>query len=273
MEARAGGLVERAVVEAIDAVAAPARRAEVLRLALTWARLDVVPEDGRGVADFVEGPLYRAAEEVLGAELAASIRDQLTPLVEMVAYDEVSEVRPSTPGLRPTPLDDDDFPELTIEGAANDDDFPVLELEDDAASEPAPSRLAARPLLLTDPAPGTVPTLFVASLDPTAVQELGKAMVGVAALEPVSDALAVLEGLGEGDVVVIDCRRPSVGLGTLVALAPELPKGARVVLWRERPEQHEQLAQLGTGMPKDWICCGADAKPEDVATVCRVLLQ
>lgn len=268
MEARAGGLVQRAVVEAIDAVAAPALSAEVLSLALKWARCDTVPEGGLEVAEFVEGALYRAAEEVLGAERAGAIRDQLTPLVEMVAYEEVSSVRPSTPGLRPTPLDDDDFPELTIE-EPRDAPAPLLELD-----EPLPEEAKrARPLYLTNPAPARLPFLFVASRDPTAVQELGAALIGVAAIEPVNDALAVLEGLAEGDVVVIDCERPSVGLGTLVALAPELPKDARVVLWREREEQHEQLANLGTGMPGDWICCGADASPDDVATVCRVLFE
>ena len=261
MHARAGGLVERAVVEAIDAVAAPLRRAEVLRLALTWARFDTVPEDGQGVAEFVDGPLFRAAEEVLGTELAVAIRDQLTPLVEMVAYDEVSEVRPSTPGLRPTPLDDDDFPILTIEGI---DDAPAVE----KARPVAPPRL-----FLTDPAPDQVPVVFVASHDPISVERLGAALVGIAQVEPLTDALAVLDRLGEGDLVVIDCLHPSVGLGTLVALSPELPKAARVLLWRERQEQHEQLASLGSGMPEDWICCGADAEPEDIATICSVLMR
>jgi hypothetical protein len=258
--AKARGLVEQTVTEAIDAVAAPARRVAVLKLALTWARREAVPERGPEVAEFVEGPLFRAAQELLGHELAEAIRLELAPIVRMTASQEISEVRPSTPveGYAPLPPDEpeDDFPELTVE-AAPEEPFE------------APRRQAA----VTDPAPGSLPLLLVASVDPSTLQQLGRALAGVASLEPARDALAILENLGEGDVVVVDCHRPSVRLETLLALSPELPGEARVVLWREAADLEAQLAAFGSGLPRDWIRCGEDADADDVAAVCRVLFE
>ncbi|HJL16486.1 MAG TPA: hypothetical protein RMH99_12565 [Sandaracinaceae bacterium LLY-WYZ-13_1] len=302
--AAAGGLIERAVSEAIDAVAAPSLRAEVIRLALAWARRADIPERGPDAGDFVRGPLYHAAQEVLGPQLAASIRDELMPVTDMVADEEISEVRPSTPvrGYAPLPeaparvadgddafpvlevteAEGDDFPVLEI-AEADDDDFPVLELASDVPTEDvlhpfdgdgeeAPDS-GRRPMQLTDPAPGRMRKLLVASRDPEALSELSRALVGVAALQPVADALAILEQLGPEDVMLVDCGRPTVRLETLLAMAPEIPAGARIVLWRERPDLEQQLSALGDGLPGDWICCGDHATSEDAAAVCRVLFH
>lgn len=242
---RAGGMVERAVVEAIDAHAAPSVRAAVIELALQWAGRAEVPERGPEVAAFFFGPLHRAVHEELGHEAALAVRAELEPIAVMVADAEVSSVRPS-------------WPELTI--------FEGNELETD----PAP----ARPTFPTDPAPRReLPLVVVASSDPSSVARLGGALAGVAYLEPARDALALLEGLGrqKTGVIVLDCRHPSVRAETLLAMQPELPEGTRVLLWGETPALERELASLGAGIPRAWLHCGAGASAEDVAAVCRVL--
>ncbi len=257
--ARAGGLVERAVAEAIDAVAIPSVRERVISLALRWARRSDIPERGPDVGHFVRDALYRAVESALGPEAAASVRDELDPVVEMVADNEVSEVRPSWPALL---FDDDDEPELTIE------------IEDEDEDE-EPARREHGLLLATTPAPAQLPLLLMASSNPGSVDRLGHALRGVALLEPVRDALSVLEGFGreETALIVVDCRHPTIQAETLLALQPDIPEGSRVVLWGEAPGMEHQLTTLGGGMPDNWVLCGPDASDEDVADVCRVLLE
>ncbi len=254
--ARAGGLVGQAVAEAIDAVAVPSVRDAVIALAVRLSRWSDIPERGPEVGDFVRGALHRALESSLGREIASAVCDELEPVVEMVAAAEVSEVRPSWPGLRAHT--DGDEPELTIEVG---DDPPEI--------APAMQRHVA-----TNPAPRELPLLLIASSDPSSVAELGRALGGVAILEPVRDALSLLEAFarGEARVVVLDCGHPAVRAETLLAMTPELPEGAQVVLWGEAPDLEDELASLAGGMPDAWVLCGVRASATDVGAICRVLL-
>jgi hypothetical protein len=240
--------MERAVVEAIDAVAAPPVRNRILELALKGAGIRAVPDDGPEFRTFVEGALCRTIIYVLGEEAALSVHSELALLAEMVPADEVSEVRRSSwPAARRTSSD----PEVTIE------------LGD------------ARPLVETNPAPRDLPVLLVASSDPRSMSHLSSALSGVAYIEPVTDALEVLEGLGRGEasLVVVDCRHPTVQAETLVAMQPELPPDSRIVLWGEQAALERALTSLPHGIPDAWILCGHEASAEDVADVCRVLLE
>lgn len=235
--ARATGLIERAVAEAIDAVATPRVRADVIGLALQSARRSVIPERGPAVASFVEGPLFRAIVCLLGEPAATTVRDELAQVAAMVLDEDVSEIRPSWPCAPP----------------------------DDARSP-----------LATVPAPrGEVPLVVVASSSPIALSMLSVALGGAAYVEPARDALALVEGLGrhEDGLILLDCRSPSVQLETLLALSPELPAGTRVVLWGEPDALEHRLAALGAPMPASWVCCGPNAGADDVAAVCRVLLD
>lgn len=258
-------MVERAVAEAIDALAAPPVRAKVVALALRWSRRSDIPERGPEVGEFVFGPLYRAVEQTLGMEVALAVRAELEPVAALVADTEVSSVRPSWPNL-------DDEPELVV-----DDDEPELFVEEDAELEDelGGGFEVRRPSFPTDPAPRReLPLVIVASADPTSVARLGAALGGVAYLEPARDALGILEGIGRQrtGVIVLDCRRPSVSAETLLAMQPELPEGSRVLMWGETPALERDLEGLGAGIPAAWIRCGSDASAEDVAAICGVLL-
>lgn len=246
--------MERAIVEAIDALVAPAVRTRIVELALRWARRTSVPERGPEVEEFVNGPLRAALEATAGEQVALAVNEELATLVAVVADAEVSSVRSSWPAPGSEP-------EITV-GAWDDLEDPR---EDPPAGPPFP----------TEPAPQCdLPLVLVASYDPTTVARLGAALAGLAFLEPVSDALGVLDGLDRHptSVIVLDCRRPSIAAETLLAIEPELPAGARVVLWGETPALERALGRLGAGIPQGWVRCGAGAQPEDVAAVCRVLL-
>lgn len=251
--APSGSLIERAIAESIDAVAAPRMRAAVVELALRWGRLERVPNRGAEVSEFVNGALYRATEQMLGLEVAEMIKSDLAPMVSMLRDQEVSAVRPSTP-----PDADSDFPEVQVQ----------------ESEAPAPTRRSQRPWLATMPEPITLLNVSVATTDPAAVSDMSRWLAGVALVEPVGDALAVLENLGSGcDLVVVDCRRPAVSVETLVTLAPEMPKDSKVVLWGERHDLEQHLAQLGARMPTEWVCCGPEATAEDVGAIVRILLE
>ena len=255
--ARAAGLIERAVAEAIGAVAAPAVRDEVIELALRWAGCAALPERGSAVASFVEGPLFRALVHVLGEPSASSSQTVLAAVTAMVMDEEVSEIRPSWPVLALDPAEDD--PELIIE----------VEMESETDEEVSSVPTA------TDPAPRRdLPLLVVASSSPTTLSMLSVALGGAAYIEPARDALALLEGLGRNDagLIVLDCKRPTVQVETLLAMQPELPAGLRVVLFGEPRGLERHLEAAGAEMPETWICCGSDASVEDLAAVCRVLL-
>ena len=264
--ARASGHAARAVREAIDAFAAPAVGDRVLALALRWACQPMVPEGGEALSNFVIHSLFRAAEEVLGTSEARAIVDELAPIVESVGRQEVSQVRPSRPALAVL---------LAEEEAADEDDFPELVMEEPPlVHQPRVSYPGRRPHgRLTDPAPDSLPLVLLATVDPGTVQALSSALAGHASLEPVRDALELLDDADGATVsiLVIDCRRPSVRLETLLALAPELPQGTRVVLWGERADLRERLAMLGSGLPEAWVRCGDGATALDVAAVCRIL--
>lgn len=254
--APAAGLVERAINEAVGAFAAPKMRAAAVELALRWERLDEVPELGPSVRTFIEGALYRAVEQMLGSPVADAVQAELAPIVEMVADDEISAVRTS----RPPDGAESEYPELSVSAVE---------------SEPAPVAPEARPSRNTAPEPMVLRRVLVATMDPASVSDVSRWLGGTALVQPVRDALEVLDNLDdrESDMVVVDCRRPAVSVETLLALAPEMPEDSRVVLWGERHDLEHHLSQLGSGMPSGWICCGPDASAEDVAAVVRILIE
>lgn len=245
-KSRPKGPFEQALIEAIDAVAAPTVRDRILGLALAWGHHAAVPEHSDEVAYFVAGPLLRALEHVLGPATAAAVSDELAPVVACLARTEVSTVRQS---VRPI---EEDAPEIEIE-------------------EPAPVRRGPG----TDPAPKILPTILVASSDPSSVSALGLALGGSALIEIVADAVAMLEALGRGEasLVVLDCRHPTLRAETLLTMQPELPAGGRVVFWGEQPALEKQLAQLAEGLTDQFVFCGRKATADDVAAVCRVLIE
>jgi hypothetical protein len=120
------------------------------------------------------------------------------------------------------------------------------------------------------------PLVLVASRDGSSVHQLMGLFHGNALLVHVDDAFTLLAALQEEgarpDVVVVDCRSPSLQPATLAALAPDLPKNAVVLLWGGDDDVRGQLRSLGARI-EQWQTCDGVATPEDVANACLALVS
>jgi hypothetical protein len=100
-----GGLFTRAVRETLDAIVAPLVRDALIHDALALAGLDSLPSEARAVRAFAAGPLRRTTERALGAELAASVAEEVLRTVQDDPYrapwsEPPGVVRPSAPTPR-----------------------------------------------------------------------------------------------------------------------------------------------------------------------------
>lgn len=252
-------------------MATPEVRARVVERALRRGHRVEVPEDGPAVAEFVRGPLHAAVRERLGDGAAMAVLEELGPLAERLAGEEVSEVRPSIPWLEIDVTDLlDDLPPNELELELE----PPSLLPSSASSSEDAHDAPLRAAVPTHPAPRTeLPVIVVASSDPSSVSLLSFALSGLACVEVAGDVLAVLEALGRGTtpIVVLDARHPTIQADTLLAMSPELPDDSRIILWAGDWEL-DRLATLGAGLPDGWVHCRLDASADDIADVCRVLL-
>jgi hypothetical protein len=262
-------LVEQAVHEAIDAIAAREVRERVVDRALRLGQRVEIPEEGPDVLAFLRGPLHRAMAELLGDSAAAAVLEELTPMAQM-AVREGSGVRPSYPRLE---IDLEELLDPSV-GKSAPLSFEPPPLVDPKLA-PREETRASREGTRTDPAPRKeLPRVLVASSDPSSVSLLSFALSGIAYVDVASDALAVLEGIElatDRPLVILDARHPTIQADTLVAMSPELPAASRVVLWSSDWEL-DRLSSLGSGLPDGWVHVGLDAGADEVAAVCRVLL-
>ncbi len=75
----------RAITEALESVASSEARVAIVVRALGRAGLAKVPERGPELIRFVDGPLLDAIQELLGAEIAGELVDQLKPVLRFAA--------------------------------------------------------------------------------------------------------------------------------------------------------------------------------------------
>ncbi len=240
-----GGRVAQVIRETLDGLAARDLRDQVLTQALYVAQLDEVPEGGEAVRKFVEVHLREAIEYALGHAAAEIAIEQLQSIVDMVAEDDdVSGIRLSTPVAA---LD----AALGLSGWQN------------ASTADMPSVGTGRAVIL------------VVTVDDACLQAMARILGTRAHIARVEDPLSLLDAapadLGQRLVVVVDCKQPSVQPSTMAVLAPELPEGARVVLWGADARTEAELHQLGD-RTANWVRCSAQAEPSDVASMCAMLL-
>jgi hypothetical protein len=100
---RSKSMFDHALVEAIETMASAVVRERIVSLALAWGHLPEIPERGPELDQFVSGPLKKALAHALGPQAAASVLDELAPIVEHLKTEEVSRVRPSWPDLSAAP--------------------------------------------------------------------------------------------------------------------------------------------------------------------------
>lgn len=88
-----GPALVRVVESAIDQIAQPELRREVMSLALARARTGELPRTGRKLLAFVSGPLYEVLRERFGADSADVVLDDIAPVLNRAAQHELSGLR------------------------------------------------------------------------------------------------------------------------------------------------------------------------------------
>jgi hypothetical protein len=97
-----------------------------------------------------------------------------------------------------------------------------------------------------------------------------------ATVQRVASLLAALQGLEAArhvqSVVVIDCKDPSFRPVALAAVAEELPRHTRVVVWGASDSVKRDALAL-SARAQAWLFTAAEAAPRDVAEHCASLVS
>ena len=94
-------------------------------------------------------------------------------------------------------------------------------------------------------------------------------------MEQVSDLVALLDALEEPSsglpIVLVDCQRPTVHVTSIAAIGEDLPRGTTVVLWGGSESSWNELDR--DRMPNTrWVRCSQEATPDDVGSLCAMLI-
>ena len=89
MAARRAGHAKLAalIVEALDRIASPAARFDVIDRALLLAKRDALPSAPQELLEFVDGPLHQAVHAILGIDAADQLHEHLGVLIARAGYD------------------------------------------------------------------------------------------------------------------------------------------------------------------------------------------
>jgi hypothetical protein len=124
------------------------------------------------------------------------------------------------------------------------------------------------------PTGSALPMVFVATRSRTRCADIAKQVGHAAAVQQIEDVVAFLDNLKAtaslSPMVVIDCVEASVQPSTIATLAHELPRGSAVLVWGAS-EKHRELTDLAS-RGEGWLLCGAEATPNDVASLIHMLL-
>lgn len=248
--------IARMVREAIETVATPDVRLQILHRALHMAREHEIPQAGAALHRFVDNHLRTAMAFYLGNEATEAVMANLEP---MVSYAEKVSTNP--PG-----------------GSGRPDDTRPLGRERQRSGlsrrEVDPSMLDTSKYPTVQPSGSALPMVFVATRSSERCAEITKRVGETAAVQQIEDVVSFLDNLKAtaslSPMVVIDCVEASVQPSTIATLAHELPSGSSVIVWGAS-EQHHELTELATG-DQGWLRCGAEATPNDVAALVHMLL-
>jgi hypothetical protein len=245
------------VREAIETVATPEVRMQILHRALHMAREPELPQSGPGLRTFVHKYLRTAMAFYLGDDATEEVMRNLEPMVAL------AEKTSSTPPGGARRSDDTrrmgrDRPHS---GVARRE--PVTPTETDTSKYPT-----------VQPLGSALPMVFVATRNRERCAEIAKHVGASAAVQQIEDVVAFLDNLKAtaslSPLVVIDCVEASVQPSTIATLAHELPPSSAVLVWGAT-EQHRDLTDLATG-DNGWLRCGVEATPSDVASLVHMLL-
>ncbi|MGB3050946.1 MAG: hypothetical protein WBB42_08095 [Polyangiales bacterium] len=245
------------VREAIESVATPEVRVQILHRALHMAREHEIPAAGDRLHRFVDKHLRTAMEFYLGNAATDAVMQNLEP---MLMFAE-------TIGSQPPQGDDreDAMRKLGRKRATSG-------VSRKHSGHPSDTSTSKYPTI--EPLGSALPMVFVATRDRARCDEIAKKVGSAAAVQQIEDVVAFLDNVKAtaslSPLLVIDCVEASVQPSTIATLAHELPKSSAVLVWGAG-EQHRALTDLATG-DRGWFRCGVDATPGDVAALIQMLL-
>ena len=252
---RSESQIDRMVREAIETVATPEVRLQILHRALHMAREHEIPATGERMHRFVDRHLRTAMAFYLGNEATEAVMQNLEPMLTMA--DKISSTPPSDGRRR------DETRRLS-----RDRQHSGVTLRDPVDETDTSKYPTVQPL------GSALPMVFVATKSRERCGEIARQVGKTAAVQQIEDVVAFLDNLKAtaslSPMVVIDCMEASVQPSTIATLAHELPKTSAVLVWGAN-EDHRDLTDLA-GRDRGWLHCGAEAAASDVAALIHMLL-
>jgi hypothetical protein len=247
----------RMVREAIETVATPEVRVQILHRALHMAREHEIPAAGEPLHGFVNKHLRTALAFYLGDEASEAVMQNLAPMLTL------AEKINSEPPRRTIRADD-------TRRLARERQHSGVTQKPPAG--PPESETSKYPTM--QPLGSALPMVFVATRNRARCAGIAKQVGDAAAVQQIEDVVAFLDNLKAtaslSPLVVIDCVEASIQPSTIATLAHELPRNSAVLIWGAT-EAHRDLTDLANG-DRGWLRCGIDATPGDVAALIHMLL-
>ncbi len=251
--------IARVIREAIEAVAAPEVRLQIMHRAHHMSREHEIPQSGQPLRDFIDKHLRAATAFYIGNEAAEAVMKNLEPLVSLA--QEIASRPPHRRAGHRDPTQRGGGGRL--QSGVSPREILNPETETDTSKYPT-----------VQPLGSALPMVFVATKSRKRCAGIKAYLQEAAAVQQIEDVVAFLDNLKAtsslSPLVVIDCVEASVQPSTIATLAHELPKGSGVLLWGAT-EHHRELIDVAT-RDRGWLQCNAEASPGDVGALIRMLL-
>jgi len=249
--------IARMVREAIETVATPEVRVQILHRALHMSREHEIPAGGEPLHAFVEKHLRTAMAFYLGNEASDAVMQNLAPLLTL------AETISSQPPRKTLRVDETRKLGRDRQRSGVTEKPRISSLETDTSKYPTMQPLGS-----------ALPMVFVATRNRARCAGIAEQVGDAAAVQQIEDVVAFLDNLKAtaslSPLVVIDCVEASIQPSTIATLAHELPRNSAVLIWGAT-EAHRDLTDLANG-DRGWLRCGAEATPSDVAALIHMLL-
>jgi hypothetical protein len=256
-EAQTENPIARMVREAIETVATPEVRVQIMHRALHMAREHEIPTEGADMHHFVDKHLRSAMEFHLGNVATDAVMQNLEPMLTL-AERITSQPPAEQPRHRATRKPSRERPYSGVTAKDPDGQAHV-----DTSKYPTMQPLGS-----------ALPMVFVATRDQSRCGAIASRVGSAAAVQQIEDVVAFLDNVKAtaslSPIVVIDCVEASVQPSTIATLAHELPQSSAVLVWGAT-EAHRALTDLATS-DRGWLRCGVEATPDDVAALIQMLL-
>ena len=252
-----GTPIARMVREAVETVATPEVRVQILHRALHMAQEHEIPPAGEPLRRFADKHLRTAMAFYLGNEASEAVMQNLAPMLMLA--DKVS----SQPPRKTTRPDETRKLGRDRQHSGVTRKNPIDVPDTDTSKYPT-----------VQPMGCALPMVFVATRDRGRCDGIARRVGDAAAVQQIEDVVAFLDNLKAtaslSPLVVIDCVAASVQPSTIATLAHELPRNSSVLVWGATDEDRE-LTDLAT-RDRGWLRCGVEATPEDIASLIHMLL-